>query len=63
MTQFRDVIDHAAIRRVRGAGWPTVLRWAALAGIGEAVLVMVAPGTYKYRCDLHSGMTGTLIVR
>jgi plastocyanin len=25
--------------------------------------VNLAPGTYKYTCDLHSGMTGTLVVR
>jgi len=41
MTLFRDHIDTAAAGRVRGAGWPTVLRWAALAGIAEAALVMV----------------------
>jgi plastocyanin len=28
-----------------------------------SLTVDLAPGTYRYRCDLHSNMTGTLTVR
>jgi plastocyanin len=45
MTPIREIFgsraSHQAVPEASGTRWPTVLRWAALAGVVEAIVVMI----------------------